>query len=145
MTWMDATFRDDFLACAGTPCAVADVPVAAGARIPGVPRTSAHVALQWGGVAGWHARLQAQHIGAVRVNTTDDESAPAYTVVGASTGYGFQRDDGDGRVFLAIGNLLDRRYAGSVIVNEGNRRYYEPAPGRNVTVGFEWRWRAALR
>ena len=145
LTWMDATFRDEFLACAGTPCAVPDVPVAAGTRIPGVPRTSAHVALQWGGDAGWHARLQAQHIGAVHVNTTDDESAPAYTVVGASTGYGFRRDDGDGRVFLAAGNLLDRRYAGSVIVNEGNRRYYEPAPGRNVTVGFEWRWRAALR
>ena len=28
-------------------------------------------------------------------------------------------------------NLLDRRYAGSVIVNEGNGRFYEPAPGRN--------------
>ena len=90
-----------------------------------------------------HARLQAQHVGAVQVNTIDDERASAYTVFGASTGYGFRRDDGNGRVFLAIGNLFDRRHAGSVIVNEGNRRYYEPAPGRNVTVGFEWRWHAA--
>ncbi|KQY49420.1 hypothetical protein ASD14_14950 [Lysobacter sp. Root494] len=145
LTWMEATFRDGFLACAGTPCAVPDVPVAAGTHIPGVPRTSAHAGVQWGSDAGWHARLQAQYIGAVRVNTIDDESAAAYTVFGASTGYGLQRGDGDGRVFLAIGNLFDRRYAGSVIVNEGNRRYYEPAPGRNVTVGFEWRWHAASR
>ncbi len=49
--------------------------------------------------------------------------------------------DGEGRVFVAVGNLFDRRYAGSVIVNEGNRRYYEPAPDRNVTAGIEWRWR----
>ncbi len=143
LTWMDAAFRDDFLACAGTPCTVPNVPVAAGTRIPGVPRTSAHAALQWGNDAGWHARLQAQHVGAVQVNTIDDERASAYTVFGASTGYGFRRDDGNGRVFLAIGNLFDRRHAGSVIVNEGNRRYYEPALGRNVTVGFEWRRHAA--
>ena len=45
------------------------------------------------------------------------------------------------RVFLGVGNLFDRRYAGSVIVNESNRRYYEPAPGRNVVAGVELRWR----
>ncbi|WP_440136263.1 hypothetical protein, partial [Escherichia coli] len=28
------------------------------------------------------------------------------------------------------------RYAGSVIVNESNGRYYEPAPGRGVGVGL---------
>jgi len=145
LTWMDAEFRDGFLACAATPCAVPDVPVAAGTPVPGVPRSQVHAALQWGGDIGWHARLQAQHVGAVHVNTTDDERAPAYTVFGASSGYGFAREDGKGRVFVAIGNLFDRRHAGSVIVNEGNRRYYEPAPGRNVTVGFEWRWHAAAR
>ena len=47
----------------------------------------------------------------------------------------------DGRVFVALDNLGDRAYAGSVIVNEANRRYYEPAPGRGATVGIELRWR----
>ncbi|WP_440310492.1 hypothetical protein, partial [Klebsiella pneumoniae] len=28
------------------------------------------------------------------------------------------------------------RYVGSVIVNESNGRYYEPAPGRNYGVGL---------
>ena len=32
---------------------------------------------------------------------------------------------------LRVDNVLDRRYAGSVIVNEGNSRFYEPAPGRS--------------
>jgi iron complex outermembrane receptor protein len=62
-------------------------------------------------------------------------------VFGASAGYGFNVNDGEGRVFLAIDNLGDRTYAGSVIVNESNRRYYEPAPDRGFTVGLEWRWR----
>ena len=37
--------------------------------------------------------------------------------------------------FARIDNLFDHRYVGSVIVNEGNGRYYEPAPGRNWPVG----------
>jgi len=40
-----------------------------------------------------------------------------------------------------VDNLLDRRYAGSVIVNEGNARYFEPAPGRNWTVGMSGSYR----
>ncbi|MFC5578718.1 TonB-dependent receptor family protein [Lysobacter niabensis] len=142
-TWLDARFHDSFLACAATPCPVANVPVAAGARIPGVPRTHAYAALQWGGDRGWHVRADARHVGAVPVNNFDDERAPAYTAFGASAGYGVNSRDGDGRAFVALDNLFDRRYAGSVIVNEGNRRYYEPAAGRSISVGLEWRWRAA--
>ena len=84
--------------------------------------------------------MEAQHAGAVPVNHIDDERAPAYTVLAASGGYGWRGDDGDGRVFVAVGNLHDKRHAGSVIVNEGNRRYYEPAAGRTFTLGVEWRW-----
>ena len=142
-TWMEATFRDGFLACSTSPCASANTPVPAGTRIPGVPHVSAYAALQWGSEEAWHLRLDAQHVGAISVNNFDDERAPAYTIFGASGGYGFRAGDGDGRVFLAIGNVFDRRYAGSVIVNEGNRRYYEPAPGRSLTLGFRWRWRAS--
>jgi iron complex outermembrane receptor protein len=29
-----------------------------------------------------------------------------------------------------VDNVLDKTYAGSVIVNEGNSRFFEPAPGR---------------
>jgi iron complex outermembrane receptor protein len=36
----------------------------------------------------------------------------------------------DLKAFVRVDNLLDRKYAGSVIVNEGNSRFFEPAPGR---------------
>ena len=39
--------------------------------------------------------------------------------------------------YARVDNLFDRRYAGSVIVNEGNQRYYEPAPGRNWSAGID--------
>ena len=38
--------------------------------------------------------------------------------------------------FLRVDNLADRDYVGSVIVNEGNRRYFEPAPGRTWLLGL---------
>jgi iron complex outermembrane recepter protein len=34
-----------------------------------------------------------------------------------------------------VDNLADRNYVGSVIVNEGNGRYFEPAPGRTFLLG----------
>jgi iron complex outermembrane receptor protein len=38
--------------------------------------------------------------------------------------------------FGRVDNLFDRRYAGSVIVNEGNARFFEPAPGRTWVAGL---------
>jgi iron complex outermembrane receptor protein len=38
--------------------------------------------------------------------------------------------------FARIDNLLDRRAIGSVIVNDGNGRYFEPAPGRTYLLGL---------
>ena len=141
LTWLDARFRDAFLACVTTPCATPQVPVAAGTRIPGVPRTAAYLALHWGEARGWHARLEGQHVGAVTLNNAGDERAAGYAVFGASAGHGLRSRHGDGRWFVAVGNVFDRTYAGSVIVNDSNRRYYEPAPGRTATAGLEWRWR----
>jgi iron complex outermembrane receptor protein len=36
-----------------------------------------------------------------------------------------------------VDNLTNRRYAGSVIVNEGNGRYYESASGRSWSAGLQ--------
>lgn len=42
---------------------------------------------------------------------------------------------GNAREFIRVDNVADRRYAGSLIVNEGNGRFFEPAPGRPWLVG----------
>jgi iron complex outermembrane receptor protein len=37
--------------------------------------------------------------------------------------------------FFRINNLLDRSYVGSVIVNQANSQFYEPAATRNWMIG----------
>jgi iron complex outermembrane receptor protein len=38
---------------------------------------------------------------------------------------------------VRVDNLTDRNYVGSVIVNEGNARYYEPSPRRSFALGVQ--------
>ena len=139
-TWLDATFRSAFLTCAGTPCTTPDTPVAAGTRIPGIAKTDLHVALRRGGELGWHAGVQGDCVGAVNVNDLGTDSAPAYFVAAADIGYAFELPSGRLDAFARIDNAFDRRYAGSVIVNDANGRYFEPGPGRSFMVGLKWRW-----
>ena len=61
--------------------------------------------------------------------------------VGLNTGYKFNLSNWTLDVFGRVDNLFDREYVGSVIVNETNKRYYEPAPGRNYGVGVNVAWR----
>jgi iron complex outermembrane receptor protein len=139
-TWLDATFRSPFLTCAGTPCTVPNTPVAAGTRIPGIPKTDLHAALKWGGYLGWRAGVQGDYVSSVTVNDLATDAAPAYFVAAADIGYGFDVSTGRMRTFARIDNLLDRQYAGSVIVNDANGRYFEPAPDRTFMLGFQWQW-----
>jgi iron complex outermembrane receptor protein len=39
--------------------------------------------------------------------------------------------------FVRVDNLADKNYVESVIVNEGNSRFYEPSPRRNYTLGLQ--------
>jgi iron complex outermembrane receptor protein len=41
------------------------------------------------------------------------------------------------REYARVNNLFDRTYIGSVIVGDSNKRYYEPAPGRNWVARHE--------
>ena len=43
-------------------------------------------------------------------------------------------------MFARIDNVVDQSTIGSVIVNEGNGRFYEPGPGRGFLLGAEWAW-----
>jgi iron complex outermembrane receptor protein len=140
-TWMQAEYRDAFLACLGSPCTAPGVPVAAGADIPGVPRAWASVGAEWQPGGGWWTRIGARHVGPVGVDSARPTlQAAAYTVVDAEATRKFALAGVQARGFLRLENLFDRSYAGSVIVNEANGRYFEPAPGRSVFAGLDLRW-----
>ena len=80
--------------------------------------------------------MEARWVDKVFTNDLNDESADSYSVLGWRGG--FEQRTGGWKLaeFARVDNLLDEEYVGSVIVNEANRRYYEPAPGRNYTLGF---------
>ena len=70
-------------------------------------------------------------------NNTSTALAEGHTLF--SIGARFEQTTGawTWREFVRIDNATDRSYAGSVIVNEGNNRFFEPGGGRSVYVGVE--------
>ena len=129
-TLLHATYEDAFLTCTGTPCVAPNVPVVAGNRIPGVARGTVFAALNWAPPSGWRGGVEARWSSAVTVNDANSDAAPRYAVAAASIGYLAVLGPVELSGFVRGDNLFGRRYAGSVIVNEGNGRFFEPAPGR---------------
>jgi iron complex outermembrane receptor protein len=82
------------------------------------------------------AEFQGQHVSRMFVNDANTSSNPAYDVFDVR----LEVDRGVVGVrlapFIAVQNLFDKRYNGSVVVNAAGSRYFEPAPGRNLLVGL---------
>lgn len=121
-TWLDARLRNP----QGTD----------GTRIPGVARQNAYASLAWAPEQGWQAGMEWRAQSRIQANSANTASAPGYGVAALYAGYRLRRSDWDLDAFVRFDNLFDRHYAGSVIVNEGNGRYYEPASGRNWAVSL---------
>ncbi|MFT7776442.1 TonB-dependent receptor family protein [Roseateles sp.] len=128
-TWLDARYRDGFLTCTATPCAAASSPVAADNHIPGIAKTSLYGALSWQPAGGWRLGVEGRALSKVWVNDLNTDAAPGYATLAAYASYQLSLGAWDVGALLRLDNLANRRYAGSVIVNDGNGRFFEPAPG----------------
>ena len=76
-----------------------------------------------------------------RSDDRNTASAPGYWETNFHAGFDQQAGRWQLSEFLRLDNLTDRAYVGSVIVNESNSRYFEPAPGRTAYVMFNAKWR----
>lgn len=130
-TWLDATYRSNV--CKSGDCN--------GNRMPGIARNMGFASLGYVPDEGWYAGTDARYMGDIMADDHNTAKAPSYTVVGLNTGYKFNYSNLTVDVFGRVDNLFDKEYVGSVIVNESNGRYYEPAPGRNYGVGVNLAWR----
>lgn len=135
-THLLATFRSAYLTCLTTPCAAPNTLIRAGTRMPGVPRNYGSLRLQHGGELGWREGLTLSGAGDTTANDIGTAVAAGYLVADADVSYTFALGEGT-RLQLSAraDNLTDHRYIGSVIVNDSNGRYYEPAPGRTWMFG----------
>lgn len=129
-TWLDARYREAFRTCAATPCLAPTLVIPAGNRIPGTARSFTAAELAWAPPQAWRAGVELRRSGQVHVNDANSDAAESWWTTAAHVGYLWSRGDWAVEGTARVENLFDRRYAGSVIVNEGNRRFFEPAPGR---------------
>ena len=135
-TRLDARYRDTFQTCTVTPCPAPNLTIPAGNRIPGIARDSLYAAIGWVPPLGWRGGVEARALSKVWVNDANSDAAAGFATVNVSAGYVARVGTVDLTGFARVDNLFGRNYAGSVIVNEGNARYFEPAPTRNWTVGL---------
>lgn len=129
-TYLDATFDADIPALGS----IAQIP--SGNAIPGIAKNQAYASLAWQPSHGLYGGIDVQYMDKVYVNDTNSDAAPSYSVTSANVGYAWVMGDWKVNSFARVDNLFDKNYAGSVIVNDGNGRYFEPADGRNWSAGL---------
>jgi iron complex outermembrane receptor protein len=125
LSTLDARFRDAAL-------------VPAGNRIPGIADRSLFAELAWQprAWAGFTGAVELVHRGSIVVNDLNTDRAAAVTLLNLRLGWQQTLGDWTLRQNLRIDNLTDKAYIGSVIANDTNGRFFEPAPGRQWGVGL---------
>jgi iron complex outermembrane receptor protein len=146
-TYIRAVVAQSYYTCTGAPCKPPAtltgvlpanyVLVAAGNHLPAVPTNALYAGLTWKYAPwGFSATLEAQ--GRARIYTDDrnSDAAAGYWVANIRSGFEQQSTHWRFSEFARLDNLANRDYVGSVIVNESNSRFFEPAPGRTAYIMF---------
>jgi iron complex outermembrane receptor protein len=137
LTWLDATYTDGFLTCGGVPCLEPTVPVPAGNRIAGTSKTSGWAELVWTDARFGEWGVEWRGMGNTVVNDVNSDAAAGYGLFNLRWLKAVPLAAGSRAEFLVrLDNLADRAYAGSVIVNDGNRRYFETGAPRAILVSL---------
>lgn len=147
---IDAQYSQTFTSAVGaTP-----ITVRAGNKIPGIPQHFVFGELLWteapmkgarrAPVQGAQAGVELVSAGRIYVNDTNLDTvagtatrAEGYTALNVKASHGWKvADQGVLTAYARLDNVSDQRYVGSVIVNQSNSQFYEPAPGINWTLGL---------
>lgn len=136
--WIRARFTRGFaydVVIAGT---VAVREVEAGNRIPGIPHADGFAELAWRAPGDrFDVALEARGSAPIVVDDRNTDETAGNVRVALRAAWRPPRWRG-WHAFARIDNLFDRDHVGSVIVNEGNARYFEPGAGRAFTLGLGW-------
>jgi iron complex outermembrane recepter protein len=151
-TYIKAVVAQPYFTCVAAPCNPLTnptgpppanyLPVFAGRFLPAVARNTAYLGLTWSySPLGFSTTLETQARGKIYADDRNTDAAAGYWVANWRAGFEQQSRHWQFSEFARIDNLANRAYVGSVIVNETNSRFFEPAPGRTAYVMFN----AALR
>ncbi len=151
-TYIRAIVAQPYYTCTGPPCTPPANPAAApsatyvlvhaGNYLPAVPMNALYAGLTWAH-APWGFSTTLETLGRAQIYANDRNTAAAagYWVTNLRAGFEQESKRWRLREFASIDNLANRSYVGSVIVNETNSRFFEPAPGRTAYIMFNAAWR----
>jgi iron complex outermembrane recepter protein len=151
-TYIRAVVAQPYFTCVTAPCNPLTtpagrppanyLPVGAGNFLPAIPENSVYVGLTWTySPLGFSTTLETQGRGKIYADDRNTDAAAGYWVANWRVGFEQQSRHWRFSEFASLDNLANRAYVGSVIVNDANSRFFEPAPGRTAYVMFN----AALR
>jgi len=132
-TYLDAYFGSPYTGANGAV-------VQAGNRLPGTTRHTALMALDYAPTSQWQVGATLHVSGPVHANDLNSERAAGFAVLGLQAAYrvssATQGSAPRWQLWARLDNVLNRTYAGSLIVNDANGRFFEPAAGRRLVVGL---------
>jgi len=144
LTWLDARYDDSFVTCAGVPCNAANpqnlATVPAGNKIAGTSPKSLYAEVAWRPISDTELAAEWRGQDRIAVNDRNTDFAGGWGTMALRASHAIRFGDNSRLEGLfRVDNLFDRVYAGSVIVNEGNQRYFETASPRAFYLGLKWR------
>jgi iron complex outermembrane receptor protein len=151
-TYIHAVVAQGYFTCVTAPCNPLGnpngpppanyLPVAAGNFLPAVAQNSVYLGLKWSySPLGFSTTVETQGRSKIYADDRNSDAAAGYWVVNWRAGLQQESKHWQFSEFVRVDNLANRAYVGSVIVNESNSRFFEPAPGRTAYLMFN----AALR
>ena len=140
----EASWQAEWTQCLRTQLAVTvlNAKFDNGNYLPGVPQHSVfgEVAYKpWPG--NWEAAVEVVSNGRLYVNDANDDAAAGATVMNLRVSGRWQLGMIEIVPLLRLDNATDKKYAGSVIVNEANKRFFEAAPTRAWMASITARYR----
>jgi iron complex outermembrane recepter protein len=146
-TYIRAVVAEPYFTCIAAPCnPLANpagppppnyLPVAAGSYLPAVARNDLYVGLTWHyAPLGFTTTLEVIGRAGIFADDRNTAFAPGYWVENLRAGFEQETRHWRFSEFARVDNLANRAYVGTVIVNETNSRFYEPAPGTTAYVMF---------
>jgi iron complex outermembrane receptor protein len=112
-----------------------------GNKLPGVPQHSVYGEVAWKPYGPWQVAIEVISNGKIYVSDSNEDAAAASTIVNLRVGARFRLGMIEIEPLLRLDNATDRKYVGSVIVNEANKRFFESAPSRAWIASVTARYR----
>lgn len=107
----------------------------AGLRIPGIPVSQLEGSATYRHRRGY-LTLEGEAVSSAYADDANTVRAPGYGLMNLRLGAEGLLGEPWFSPVVGVYNVFDRHYAGSLAINAAGGKYYEPAPGRTISVGL---------